>query len=158
MVQSAGTLFFNVSTYQAMHTAVTSSEYNKLVWRPDWRGSICFLVSGAIAYHASPRHGWRPTRAGRGWWQPAINLFRCGAHFIVCAELAGVERGAIDVRAEARRVVLRGTRAAPEPACEEPPALQVLTFEIDHGPFERTIDLPAEIDPRGVAGWKARAP
>jgi len=47
-VQSAGTLFFNVTTYQAMHTALTSPEYNKLVWRPDWRGSICFLVSGRL--------------------------------------------------------------------------------------------------------------
>ncbi|HTS72250.1 MAG TPA: hypothetical protein VMG74_00890, partial [Gaiellaceae bacterium] len=47
IVQSAGTLFFNVTTYQAMHTALTNTEYNKLVWRPDWRGSICFLVSGA---------------------------------------------------------------------------------------------------------------
>src|SRR5581483_210120 len=35
IIQSAGTLFFNVTTYQAMHTAVTNSEYNKLVWRPD---------------------------------------------------------------------------------------------------------------------------
>ena len=77
IVQSAGTLFFNVTTYQAMHTALTSSEYNKLVWRPDWRGSICFLVSGAIAYHASPRRGWRPTRVGAGWWQPGVNLLGC---------------------------------------------------------------------------------
>jgi len=76
-IQSAGTLFFNVTTFQAMHTAVTSSEYDKLVWRPDWRGSICFLVSGAIAYHASPRRGWLPRRGGRGWWQPAINLLGC---------------------------------------------------------------------------------
>src|SRR6187401_1057728 len=53
IVQSAGTLFFNVTTYEAMHTALTSSEYDRLVWRPDWRGSICFLVSGTIAYHAS---------------------------------------------------------------------------------------------------------
>lgn len=60
-----------------MHTAVTSSEYDKLVWRPDWRGSICFLVSGAIAYHASPRHGWLPVRQRRGWWQPAVNLLGC---------------------------------------------------------------------------------
>src|SRR5579864_7519677 len=60
-----------------MHTAVTSSEYNKLVWRPDWRGSVCFLVSGAIAYRASPRHGWRPVRAGTGWWEPALNLLGC---------------------------------------------------------------------------------
>jgi hypothetical protein len=80
IIQSAGTLFFNVTTYQAMHTALTSSEYDKLVWRPDWRGSICFLVSGAIAYRASPRrgwHGWRPLRRGPGWWQPGVNLLGC---------------------------------------------------------------------------------
>jgi hypothetical protein len=80
IVQSAGTLFFNVTTYQAMHTALTSPEYNKLVWRPDWRGSICFLVSGAIAYRASQRrgwHGWLPVRSGVGWWQPAVNLLGC---------------------------------------------------------------------------------
>jgi hypothetical protein len=80
IIQSAGTLFFNVTTYQAMHTAVTSSEYDKLVWRPDWRGSICFLISGAIAYRASPRrrwHGLLPLRAGTGWWQPAVNLLGC---------------------------------------------------------------------------------
>jgi hypothetical protein len=80
IIQSAGTLFFNVTTYEAMHTALTSSEYNKLVWRPDWRGSICFLVSGAIAYRASPRHrwrGWLPVRRGAGWWQPAVNLLGC---------------------------------------------------------------------------------
>lgn len=77
VIQSAGTLFFNVTTFRAMQTAVTSSEYDKLVWRPDWRGSICFLVSGVIAYRASPRHGWRPARGGAGWWQPAINLLGC---------------------------------------------------------------------------------
>jgi hypothetical protein len=76
-IQSAGTLFFNVTTFQAMHTAVTSAEYNQLVWRPDWRGSICFLVSGAIAYRASPRRGWRPVSGGPGWWQPAVNLLGC---------------------------------------------------------------------------------
>ena len=80
IVQSAGTLFFNVTTYQAMHVTLTSSDYDKLVWRPDWRGSICFLVSGAIAYAASPRrgrHGWAPARGGEGWWQPAVNLLGC---------------------------------------------------------------------------------
>ena len=40
LIQSAGTLFFNVTTFQAMHTALTSSEYGKLVWRPDAYGSI----------------------------------------------------------------------------------------------------------------------
>ncbi len=60
-----------------MHTALTSTEYNKLVWRPDAFGSICFLASGAIAYHASRRRGWLPVRGGPGWWEPAINLLGC---------------------------------------------------------------------------------
>ena len=76
-VQSAGTLFFNLTTYQAMHTALSSSEYDKLVWRPDALGSICFLVSGAIAYRASARRGWLPARGGPGWWEPAVNLLGC---------------------------------------------------------------------------------
>jgi hypothetical protein len=77
VIQSAGTLFFNVTTYQALHTAVSSPEYNRLVWRPDALGSICFLVSGAIAYVASPRHGWLPARGEHGWWQPVVNLLGC---------------------------------------------------------------------------------
>jgi hypothetical protein len=77
IVQSAGTLFFNVTTYQAMHVILGNPDYNKLVWRPDWRGSICFLVSGAIAYVVSPRRGWLPERGDPGWWQPAVNLLGC---------------------------------------------------------------------------------
>ena len=76
-IQSAGTLFFNVTTYQALDTALSSAEYNKLVWRPDALGSACFLVSGAIAYRASPRHRWRPARGGTGWWEPSVNLLGC---------------------------------------------------------------------------------
>jgi YrhK-like protein len=79
-IQSAGTLFFNVSTFRAMHTALSSAEYNRLVWRPDAFGSICFLISGAIAYRAYPRHGWLgllPVRKPQGWWEPAVNLLGC---------------------------------------------------------------------------------
>jgi hypothetical protein len=76
-VQSAGTLFFNATTFRALHTAVSSPDYDRLVWRPDALGSICFLVSGAIAYVASPRDGWRPVRGARGWWEPAVNLAGC---------------------------------------------------------------------------------
>jgi hypothetical protein len=76
-VQLAGTLFFNITTYRALHTALSSSEYDKLVWRPDALGSVCFLVSGAIAYRVSARRGWRPVREGRGWWEPSVNLLGC---------------------------------------------------------------------------------
>src|SRR4051794_1181222 len=59
VVQSAGTLFFNVTTYRAMGVALSSSDYDKLVWRPDAFGSVCFLVSGVIAYRASAHDGWQ---------------------------------------------------------------------------------------------------
>jgi hypothetical protein len=73
VVQLAGTLFFNVSTFHALQTGLDANEYNRLVWRPDWRGSICFLVSGALAYAvAGPR--WT-----RVWWIAAVNLAGCVA-------------------------------------------------------------------------------
>src|SRR5215212_2808991 len=53
VVQSAGTLAFNVTTYRAMDVALGSSDYDRLVWRPDLVGSICFLVSGLIADRAA---------------------------------------------------------------------------------------------------------
>jgi hypothetical protein len=77
IIQSAGTLFFNATTYRALRTALTSSEYDRLVWRPDALGSICFLVSGAIAYGASRRRGWLPERGDSGWWEPSVNLLGC---------------------------------------------------------------------------------
>jgi len=67
VIQSAGTLCFNVSTFLAVHTAVSNPDYDRLVWRPDAFGSVFFLISGVIAYKA----------AAHRWWQPAINLLGC---------------------------------------------------------------------------------
>jgi hypothetical protein len=76
-VQFAGTLFFNITTFRAVQTALSDPGYDRLVWRPDALGSVCFLVSGAIAYTASRRHGLLPERGAAGWWQPGINLLGC---------------------------------------------------------------------------------
>jgi hypothetical protein len=35
------------------------------------------LVSGSIAYHASPRRRGLPVRGAPGWWQPLVNLIGC---------------------------------------------------------------------------------
>jgi hypothetical protein len=76
-IQSAGTLYFNVTTFRALDTALTSPTYDALVWRPDAVGSACFLISGAIVYWTSPRRGPLPRRVGHGWWEPAVNLLGC---------------------------------------------------------------------------------
>lgn len=77
VIQSLGTLFFNVTTFRALQTTISSPHYDKLVWRPDAFGSVCFLVSGVIAYRASARRGWLPMRGGAGWWQPGVNVLGC---------------------------------------------------------------------------------
>jgi hypothetical protein len=77
VIQSAGTLFFNFSTFRALQVIVSDPDYDRLVWRPDAFGSICFLVSGIVAYRASARRGWLPARGRQGWWQPAVNLLGC---------------------------------------------------------------------------------
>ena len=93
IIQSAGTLFFNITTYQAVHTELTNPHYNRLVWRPDAFGSVCFLVSGAIAYRASARHGWLPVRGGPGWWEAGdmrggSDSRRCGERTANCDDQA----------------------------------------------------------------------
>ncbi len=83
-------------------------------------------------------------------WRPAVNAYRCSDQFIIFAELAGVPAESIEVLAESHRVVIRGRRPAPEPACLRSEMAQLLALEIDQGSFERVLDLPHEVLPRKV--------
>ena len=82
-------------------------------------------------------------RATPHTWRPAINAFRCEAAVSICVDLAGIDKSLIDLRVEPRRVTVRGSRDAPEPTDQ---AVQMLALEIDYGPFERQVELPAEVD------------
>jgi hypothetical protein len=76
-VQSAGTLFFNVTTFQGMHTALTDPHYDRLVWRPDALGSVCFLVSGYLAYVEVSGHLFGRPRWTLEWVIVTVNLLGC---------------------------------------------------------------------------------
>lgn len=84
-------------------------------------------------------------------WQPAINAFRCESGICICVELAGIDRSQIDLTVESLRVMVRGTREAPEPADDQGRAVQMLALEIDYGPFEREVILPAPVDVEGAS-------
>lgn len=62
VVQFAGTLCFNVTTFAAMNSALTAEEAQQRVWVPDAVGSIAFLVASALAFAdvAKPWITWRP--------------------------------------------------------------------------------------------------
>jgi hypothetical protein len=72
-VQWIGTLLFNLDTYDAMQTGLSSHQEDRLIWTPDLIGSVCFLVSGALAYRVAAR----AAHEGRGWHMAVINLAGC---------------------------------------------------------------------------------
>ena len=62
VVQFVGTLFFNVTTFAALNTALSAQEAQRRVWVPDAVGSIAFLVASALAFAEvrRPWITWRP--------------------------------------------------------------------------------------------------
>jgi len=74
-IQTAGTLFFNVSTGHALTTAATSTQdLNHAIWRPDAFGSICFLVSSYLSYAEVCHSSWRWMPGDLSWWITVGNL------------------------------------------------------------------------------------
>ena len=73
-VQLVGTLYFNVSTGLAMVTDLSAQAAHQHVWRPDAIGSVCFLVSSALAWY-EVCHGWAAWRPrSYSWWITLLNL------------------------------------------------------------------------------------
>jgi HSP20 family protein len=79
-------------------------------------------------------------------WRPAINAYRCEDRFLVYVDLAGVPPASVEVVAQPGRLVLKGTRPAPEPSGPDAHLCQLLALEIDHGTFERVLELPPTVD------------
>lgn len=91
-----------------------------------------------------------PGTQAPGIWRPAVNAFRCADRFLILVDLPGVPLESIHITAQPRRLHLRGTRPPAEPDGSRECAIQLLALEIDHGAFERVLDLPLTIDPRGL--------
>ena len=72
-IQFAGTLFFNISTFNAMQDALGTKATDRLVWTPDVYGSICFLVSSYLAFRSVGGYLRRPLRSDP-WRIGALNL------------------------------------------------------------------------------------
>lgn len=96
-IQFAGTLFFNLSTGNAMRMDLTAQQASRHVWRPDALGSICFLVASGLAWF-EVCHGWVAWRPRAwSWWITLLNLVGSIA-FGVSAVAAYVEPTTGDLR------------------------------------------------------------
>ena len=74
IVQFAGTLFFNGTTFNALRANLTTHQLNRLVWAPDAFGSTCFLIASGLAWFEVCRavSCWR--LRSLPWWITALNL------------------------------------------------------------------------------------
>jgi drug/metabolite transporter (DMT)-like permease len=68
-VQFGGTLFFNVSTTDALVTSINSGTRLDSGWRPDVFGSVAFLVSSVLAVIATTERD--------ALWDPNARIWRC---------------------------------------------------------------------------------
>ncbi|MCB1700522.1 MAG: hypothetical protein H6985_17010 [Pseudomonadales bacterium] len=88
-LQFAGTLLFNINTFDSLFAQLDWLQQDLMIWTPDMVGSSLFLGSGYIAFAEYWRQSgpWQPGR--RSWWIVVINLLGCLA-FMVAAGLSFV--------------------------------------------------------------------
>jgi HSP20 family protein len=96
-------------------------------------------------------------------WTPSVNLYELPTAYLVCVDLAGVEKQKIDIEVIEQRLILKGTRYVPTAvpqemvkgkaaeveieacAAESGPRPRLHLMEIDHGPFVREVELPQNV-------------
>jgi hypothetical protein len=86
VVQIIGTLFFNYSTIHAMIESLSTQQTDRLVWAPDFFGSIAFLIASQLAWYFVCRGLWCVKRSDADWWIAALNY--TGSIFFMVSALA----------------------------------------------------------------------
>ena len=84
---------------------------------------------------------------GERTWRPPMDITETPEEIIIVAELAGVSKDDLDVEISSKAVIIQGNRVARHCYAEATYRLA----EIQYGNFERTIFLPAPIDPEVVS-------
>ena len=79
-------------------------------------------------------------------WKPAVNLYETRSAYLVCVDLAGVDKEKIDLEVRDGRLSLKGSRAVPvETENHTQERISVHLMEIDHGAFCREVELPDDV-------------
>lgn len=83
------------------------------------------------------------TKFGSGYMEPPVDVYQTETEVIVLMDIAGILREEIELRAEGRKLLIRGERKP----LSGPRKRQYSQMEIAHGAFQRLIDLPAVVNP-----------
>lgn len=105
---------------------------------PDPFEALFNLQRSLDASRASDWLGQGPSGAG-GY--PPINIFRQGENFVIIAELPGIERDAVEVQVQNKRVRIAGRKVV-----DFAEGASVHRRERIAGDFDRTVAVPIEVD------------
>jgi len=84
--------------------------------------------------------------ADPGLWNPAVDLYETDDHFVIKAELPGVDKNDIKVDLKDRMLTLSGERSHNNEVKEK----NYYRKERTYGKFQRTFSLPADVDADGI--------
>ncbi len=88
------------------------------------------------------RNDFRNSR--RDSWSPAMNVYEVPDRYVICIDLAGVNREEIDIQADGKVLRVSGLRS--KPVLPDPPEeVSVHLMEIDSGRFHRKVPLPNDV-------------
>jgi HSP20 family protein len=80
-------------------------------------------------------------------WTPNVNLYETDTGYLVCVDLAGIEKEKIDITVEDHMLKIKGHRTVPVSADGDiqQQRMRVHLMEIDHGSFSREVELPHNV-------------
>jgi len=107
VLQFAGTLLFNVNTFDAILPGLTWLGQDLIVWVPDLAGSILFLVSGYLFFIEAGHSYWSWRPSNLIWALNFFNLLGCVA-FMLSALFAFIPRSSAGFPVEALVFTLLG--------------------------------------------------
>lgn len=81
-------------------------------------------------------------------WQPAVDVCRTRRGWLVKFDLAGMKPEDIDVTIQGQRLTVAGTR---RDKCAEEEGTRYYLMEIAYSHFERSIELPCNLDLANIA-------
>ena len=80
--------------------------------------------------------------SANGHWVPNTDVYVTDSGMVIKVELAGMKSENLEINVEGNRLRISGSR----PDCCRAPKCSFLMMEINYGPFERLIELPAGYD------------
>jgi len=80
--------------------------------------------------------------SANGHWVPSTDVYVTDNGLVIKIELAGMKSENLEISVEGNRLLIRGSR----PDCCRASKCSFLLMEINYGPFERCIELPAGYD------------